>query len=90
MTQESNQGLLYCRILYQLSYQGSPSSPKPAASTCLHIFTPASAAFFQEAVPCATSQNMCTVGSPSATSPGQSFLSGRQVSWEGLPCLSAS
>ena len=28
LTQESNQGLLHCRrILYQLSYQGSPTTP---------------------------------------------------------------
>ena len=91
LTQESNQGLQHCRwILYQLSYQGSPSSPKPALSTCLHIFTPAPQPFLQEAVPRAASQNVCTAGSPYTTSLGQSSLSGQQVSWEGLPYLSTS
>ena len=35
-TQESNQGLLHCKwILHQLSYQGSPLSPRVCSNSCL-------------------------------------------------------
>ena len=37
LTQESNGGLLHCRrILYQMSYQGSPSPQKSSAKSTLH------------------------------------------------------
>ena len=39
LTQESNQGLLHCRwILYQLSYQGSPSQGPSKAQFKYHLF----------------------------------------------------
>ena len=38
-TQDSNQGLLHCRqILYQLSYQGSPSRTLTCLQTLASVF----------------------------------------------------